>query len=258
MLACGGGTDTPTPSPAKGSGGSTGNTTSGASGTDSTGTAGAVTSGAGGAGQGGSDTSACSSTGLPAVPMTSDVVSDFEGDAGLGVQSVMAGGNWTMDTDMTGMVDMKIDACGTTGNGLHFTGSGHTAWGADASATFIGANAPVDASQYTGVSFTIKAAKAVPVIVKLQNPDSEPSFCQCGATPAAQTANCYAGYVKTINASTEATPTSLTWNQITKATWGYHAPGQTSVDPKNLIGLAFAVDKGIDFDLCIDDVKFTK
>jgi hypothetical protein len=255
MLACGG-TDTPTASPVKtgsGSGGSSSTTTSGASGSGSTttGTAGSGV-GAGGSGQGGGAAN-CTSTGVPAVAMMNEMISDFEGEAGVGVQGIMPGGMWAVDTDMTGMTDLKVESCGTTGMGLHFTGTGHTTWGADVAAAFIDANAPVDASQYTGVTFTIKGSKATPVLVKLQNPDSEPPFCQCTGP-----ADCYAGYAKTITVSTEPTPTALTWNQIAKVAWGYHAPGQATVDPKNLISLAFAVDKMIDFDLCIDDVKFTK
>jgi hypothetical protein len=259
MLACGGsGTDTPTTnSPKTGSGGSTGvTTTGGASGSTSTGSAGSgVSNGAGGA----ATVANCTSSGMPAVSMMSEMISDFEGDAGIAIQGIMPGGMWAVDKDTTGTADMTLDSCGTNGTGLHFVGAGHMGWGADVAAPFIGPDSPVDASQYTGISFTIKGAKATPVLVKLQNPDSEPPFCQCGGPADAPAyVNCYAGYVKTINVSTEATPTTLTWNQVTKASWGYHAPGQTTIDPKNLISLAFAVDKGIDFDLCIDDVKFTK
>ena len=57
-------------------------------------------------------------------------------------------------------------------------------------AAFIGPESPVDASQYTGITFTIKGAKAIPVIVKLQNPDSEPPFCQCGGPADAPRASC--------------------------------------------------------------------
>jgi len=263
MLACGGTSYDPLPATKTGTGGSTGNaTTGGASGSDSTGntTTGGVSTGSSGSGQGGSSMVAnCTSTVMPATAMMSEMISDFEGEAGVGVQGIMPGGVWAVDKDTTGTADMKLEACGTTGTGLHFVGAGHTGWGADVAAAFIGPESPVDASQYTGISFTIKAAKAIPVIVKLQNPDSEPPFCQCGG-PADAPAymNCYAGYAKTITVSTEPVTTTLTWNQVTKATWGYHAPGQTTIDPKNLISLAFAVDKGIDFDLCIDDVKFTK
>jgi hypothetical protein len=263
VLACGGsGTDTPSGNNAKtGSGGSgmTTTTTGGESGSSSTGTGtagGGNTTGAGGAG-GAASTGDCTSSGMPAEPMMSAVISDFEGEAGTGIMVGTAAGGWTVDTDMTGMTDMKIEPCGTTGNGLHFTGTGHTGWGADAAATIIGANTPVDASQYTGLSFTIKGAKATTVLVKMQNPDSSPAFCQCGTTAASQATNCYAGYAKTITAPTEAMPITLTWNQITKVSWGYHKPGQSTIDPANVISLAFAVEKG-DFDLCIDDVKFTK
>jgi hypothetical protein len=267
MVGCsGGGTDTPTNNAKTGSGGSSASTTTGGeSGSSSSGTSSSTTTGGGtdmtggaGSGQGGSDNADCMSSGMDTVPMMSDLVSDFEADAGLAVQTVMPGGVWALDTDKTGTADMKVESCGTTGNGLHFTGATHTVWGADVGAAFIAANAPVDASMYTGISFTLKGTTAVPVIVKLQNPDSEPPFCKCGGTVDAPSPNCYAGYVKTVTASTTATTTTLTWNQITKAGWGYHAPGQSTIDPKNLIGLAFAVDKGIDFDLCIDDVKFTK
>jgi hypothetical protein len=188
----------------------------------------------------------------------SAMISDFEGDAGLAIQTVTPGGMWAMDVDGTGTSEMKIESCGTTGSGLHFTGMGHTTWGADVSAAFIAADQPVDASMYKGITFTIKASKATTVIVKLQNPDSEPPFCQCGGTVDKPSVNCYAGYTKLVNATTEATPVSVAWADVKKALWGYHAPGQTTIDPKKLIAIAFAVDKLIDFDLCIDDVKFTE
>jgi hypothetical protein len=264
VLACGGSsTDTPSGNNAKTGSGGSGNTTTttgGESGSSSTtgtsGTAGGNTGTGMGAG-GAASTGDCTSTGMPADTMMSALISDFEGEAGTGIMVGSAAGGWTVDTDMSGMTDLKVEPCGTTGNGLHFTGTMHTGWGADAAATIVSATTPVDASQYTGITFTIKGAKATTVLVKMQNPDSSPAFCQCGTTAATQAANCYAGYAKTITAPTEAMPMTLTWNQITKTTWGYHKPGQSTIDPANLISLAFAVEKG-DFDLCIDDVKFTK
>src|SRR5216683_411919 len=125
MLACGGGgTDTPTNSVKAGSGGSTDTTTGGASGSSSTGTAGGGITGAGGSGQGGSTAADCTSSGVPAVAMMSEMISDFEGEAGVGIQGIMPGGMWAVDTDATGMTDMKLESCGTTGMGLHFTGTG--------------------------------------------------------------------------------------------------------------------------------------
>src|SRR4051812_40540848 len=145
ILACGGTSYDPPATTNTGAGGSgVTTTTGGASGSSSTGTAGGgVSTGASGSGQGGANMVAdCTSTGMPATAMMSEMISDFEGEAGVGIQGIMPGGVWAVDKDTTGTADMKVEACGTTGTGLHFLGAGHTGWGADVAAAFIGPESP--------------------------------------------------------------------------------------------------------------------
>jgi hypothetical protein len=231
----------------------------------------ASTTGTGGSGTGGSGTGGSSAAGCalctnmcsPAMPVVSATISDFEGEAGLAVTAVEPHGVWAMDKDISpaGLGSYLVEPCGTTGNGLHFKGSNFTIWGADVAAAFITNTQPIDASAYAGISFVIKSATPVSVIVKVQNADSQPAPA-CGncveTVPATLGSECYAGYLKIVSSDTAASPIPqmLRWADITKAGWGYHFPAQFVIDPTQLMSIAFAVDKNTDFDLCIDDVKF--
>jgi hypothetical protein len=214
---------------------------------------------AGSAGSGGSgiDGSAPRCYGKVAYPetVTFPVISKFDGDAGTTIEAVTPGGVWLPDSDGLGTLSMKVEPCGTTGSGLHFVGSGHVAWGADIAAAFVGPIQAVDASRYSGISFVIKAQTPLAVFVKLQNLDSSPSCGRCNdAVPGSE---CYAGYMNTVAATNGGTPFSLRWSDFVATTWGYHWPGQRSIDPKELVSIAFAIDKNVDFDICIDDIVFT-
>jgi hypothetical protein len=267
MLAC---SDSGTAGPAgkAGSAGSTA-TTAGAGGAAATGTTSttAGTTGTGGTGGGSAAGCAlCTNMCSPAMPVTSATISDFEGEAGLAVTAVDPHGVWAMDKDASpgGLGAYLVEPCGTTGNGLHFTGSNFTIWGADVAAAFITNTAPIDASAYAGISFVLKSATPVSVIVKVQNADSQPAPA-CGncveTVPATLGSECYAGYLKIVSSDTAANPVPqmLRWADITKAGWGYHFPNQFIIDPTQLMSIAFAVDNTVaTFDLCIDDIKFFK
>jgi len=266
MMAC---SDSGTGAGKAGSAGST-PTTAGAGGaaTGTTSTT-AGTTGTGGSGTGGGSSAGCAlctNMCLPAMPVTSATISDFEGEAGLGVTAVDPHGVWAMDKDASpgGLGSYLVEPCGTTGNGLHFTGSNFTLWGADVAAAFITNTQPVDASAYAGLSFVIKSTTAVSVIVKVQNADSQPAPA-CGncveTVPPTLGSECYAGYLKIVSSDTSANPVPqmLRWADITKAGWGYHFANQFTIDPTQLMSISFAVDNTVPmFDLCIDDVKFFK
>ncbi|HEX9296177.1 MAG TPA: hypothetical protein VF881_10085 [Polyangiaceae bacterium] len=254
MLAACGGDDS---GAAKTSTGSAGSTAAG-TGTTTTSTGGTTTSGTGGSTAG---TDYCMPAYPPAAPVTSAVISDFEGEAGSAVLSTMPGGVWNADVDGTGTAQaevFKFESCGTTGTGLRFKGGGFSVWGADVAASFVSATQGVDASAYTGISFVLKSATSTPVIFKLQNPDSIPACGKCVELMPAAGTDCYAGYVKNISTN-DGTPQIVTWVEAGKALWGYHNPGQGAVDSHNLISIAFAVANTTPmFDICIDDVKFVQ
>jgi hypothetical protein len=188
------------------------------------------------------------------VEVTFPVISKFDGDAGTAVEAVTPGGIWAPDHDGVGAISLKVEPCGTGGNGLHFVGRGHTTWGADVAAAFSSLQQPVDASRYSGISFVIRSSASIPVIVKLQNLDSDPVCGRCDDTVLG--GECYAGYMKAVTATTSGIPFSLRWSDFVAPTWGYHWPGQSIVDPKELVSIAFAFDRAVDFDVCIDDVVF--
>src|SRR6185369_10167091 len=74
---------------------------------------------------------------------TSSLLSDFENDAGIALQTIMPGGIWSMDTDGQRTTSLTIEPCGTTGQGMHFKGAGHTTWGADVAAAIVSQLQPV-------------------------------------------------------------------------------------------------------------------
>ena len=68
------------------------------------------------------------------LPVTSAACSDFDSDSNPdGIHCVVRGGLWGVDVDSTGTLkadSSKIEPCGTTGNGFHFVGKGHSCYGA--------------------------------------------------------------------------------------------------------------------------------
>jgi len=177
------------------------------------------------------------------------LISSFDMNPG----EIIPSASWSATFDGSGSLTMNIEPCGTAGRGLHLTGGGQMVWGAIASAHFISGRQPVDASAYQGITFTIRSPAATTVIVKLQNLDSEPECGRCNDM--IMGSECYAGYIKLVPGSRAPTPVALKWTDLQKTPWGYHWPGRTYVDPKQLTTIAFAVDKGLaSFDICIDDV----
>jgi hypothetical protein len=246
--------------------GSPTSTTGGGSTTSST----TTSTGAGGSGSGGFKVTYCdNASGMwpdaAPVPVTMDTCTDFDADAGAeGIKCIMPGGVWAVDVDGAGTTkDMswKIEPCGTTGNGFHFTGAGHSIWGADTAAAIVSQTQPVDVSAYTGMSFVMKSTMPNNLIFKVQNPYSQPPCGKCmDTTPPTLGAECYSGYVKnpvTLPANST-TPIVVSWSELAQQGWGYKAPGTAAFDPHNLVSVAFAFDKSIDFDVCIDDIKFVK
>jgi hypothetical protein len=243
----------------KGAGGGAVTTTTGGNPT----TGGTTTGGTGGSGGGSSKAvTYCDPTkwsGGEPQPVTMTDCSDFDSDSSpTGIHCIMPGGIWDVDVDTAGTTkanSYKIEACGTTGNGFHFVGMGHTGWGADAAAAIVSQTQPVDVSGYSGLSFVMKSTTANALIFKVQNPYSQPPCGKCDDTVLGS--ECYSGFIKNISLpANSTTPIVVKWSDLSQQTWGYHAPGVATFDPANLISVAFAFDKGIDFDVCIDDIKF--
>jgi len=241
-----------------------GTTGAGTTGTGTTGTGGTTTTGTGG---GGKAVTYCMSSYPAPLPVTSALISDFDGEAGVLVQSIMPGGIWTVDTDTTGTpaaMSMTLGACGTNGNGIHFVGMNHTGWGADVAAAVVAQTQSVDVTAYSGISFVMKAAANTNLIFKVQNPYSQPGCGLCtdqavGAPPPPVGTECYPGFIKNVSlVANDATPIVVKWADLMQQGWGYHPVGVVTFDPGNLVSIAFAFDKNVNFDVCLDDVKFVQ
>ena len=183
-------------------------------------------------------------------------ISDFEGDATEPTRAIIPGPRWSMDKDGSGTGSIALEPCGTTGQGLHAIGSGFNNWGADVAAALVTQVQPVDASRFGGISFVLRSASPVPVYVKLQVPYSQPACGRCLEVLAPAGEECYSGYIKIAQATSSAVPQVVRFTELAQQSWGYRPPGTAVIDAGNLISIAFAIDKGIDFDICVDDIKF--
>jgi hypothetical protein len=187
----------------------------------------------------------------PPIPPIAPIISDFE--MGAVVQAARPGGTWLPTFDGTGTGSMGVEPCGIRGLGLHFTGQGHNVWGAIVGAVLASVTQPLDVSAYRGVSFLVRARLATSMLVKLENPYSQPACGKCDDT--VMGAECYSGYIRTVVLPADGiTPMTVMWSDFVQQAWGYHAPGTAMFDPTNLVTLSFAFDKGVDFDVCFDDV----
>jgi hypothetical protein len=187
------------------------------------------------------------------IPVTSDLLSDFDGDAGLGIHTVAPEGAWSWETDGEGTTSVSIEPCGTTGKGLHFKGAGHTIWGALLAATLVSPSRPVDVTSYHGVGFVMRSTVMITALVRVLAPYSQPSCGQCDDTMFGS--ECQSGYLVTMQPTVDDRMQVVPWPAFSQQSWGYRPPGVATFDPANLVILQFAFDKGVDFDVCIDDVK---
>jgi hypothetical protein len=187
------------------------------------------------------------------MPIVNPLISDFEGN--LFVQSIMPSGLWGVDSDGLGSYSMTLEPCGTNGKGLHFTGQGHAAWGAEVAAAMVSQTQPVDVTPYGGLRFVVRSITSVPLIFKVQNPYSQPPCGKCDDTITG--AECYSGYIRLVPLPPGIPmPVVVRWTDLTQQVWGYKAPGTAQFDPTNLVSIALAFDKNVDFDVCIDDMMF--
>jgi hypothetical protein len=247
--------------------GSTASTTSGVGGGagagTSTGSGGGGTGGSGGAG--GSGVGSGMSCGRPTVPVASSMISTFDGPAEpLASVAVSPAGKWAVDTDGTGTASLKVEDTSDPVQRMaaHFTGAGHTSWGAAMQTNLSGETMPtgVDAGAYSGISFDLRtgsANMATSLVVKFENEDAIPACNLCNDMLAGK--DCHAGYVIThaIMAGPGWTTVTIPFSMFDASSYGNHA--LAVVDRKQIISLAVAVYlRALPFDLWIDNVRFSK
>jgi len=247
--------------------GSTASTTSGVGGGagagTSTGSGGGGTGGSGGAG--GSGVGSGMSCGRPTVPVANSMISTFDGLADpLASVAVSPASRWTVDTDGTGTTSLKVEDTldPVQRMAAHFTGAGHTSWGAAMQTNLSGETMPtgVDAGAYSGISFDLRtgsANMATSLVVKFENEDAIPACNLCNDMLAGK--DCHAGYVFTqaIMAGPGWTTVTIAFSMFDASSYGNHA--SALVDRRQIISLAVAVYlKALPFDLWIDNVRFSK
>ena len=153
------------------------------------------------------------------IRVTSDLLSDFDGDAGLALQTVTPGGIWTVDTDGAGSTSLTIEPCGTTGKGLHFKGAGHSIWGADVAAAIVSQLQPVDTTAYRGIGFVMRSAVANSAIIKVLTPYSQPACGRCDDTMLGT--ECYSGYIVVMQTTSDNRMQVIPWPAFAQQSWGY-------------------------------------
>jgi hypothetical protein len=144
----------------------------------------------------------------------------------------------------------------------HFTGAGHTSWGAGMQTNLSGAATPtgVDASTYSGIAFDLKTGAtnmATSIVVKGENEDAIPACNLCNDMVAGK--DCHAGYVftQTIMSGSGWTAVTIPFSMFDASSYGNHASAQ--LDRRQIISLTLAVYlRTLPFDLWIDNVRFVR
>jgi hypothetical protein len=263
---------------------------SGSSGSDTDAGADGPQSGSGGAsasGSGGSGASAavdCDALALP--DDEDDVIATFEDGVGNVVQTETRGGGFYMYNDGTGTQEPPVGALPDARRekrcesafALCMKGEGFTDWGAgmgtdlgrtaplDAGTMVVdagtiadggvGSKNPYDASEYKGISFWAKS-NAAPVLLRVNFKDKNtaPEGGVCDPKSESGATACNDDWGKNINLTTSWAPFTILFGEIKQSGWG---AAYKAFDAENAYALQFQVNKGIDFDLCIDDLAFVR
>jgi hypothetical protein len=259
--------------------------TGGGSGDKAAGSGGKAT-GSGGMSGGSSGTGAmadCDALKLP--ENEDDVISTFEDGVGNVVQTETRGGGFYMYNDGTGMQtppvgklpDARREARCKSTFALCMKGSGFTDWGAGMG-TDLGRVAPLDAgmvvdagmiadggmpmktpydaSEYKGISFWAKS-NAMPILLRVNFKDKNtaPEGGVCDASAESGATACNDDWGKNINLTTSWAPYTILFSEIKQSGWG---AAYKAFDIENAYAMQFQVNKGIDFDVCIDDLAFVR
>jgi len=121
------------------------------------------------------------------------------------------------------------------------------AWGATVGFNFVQSGF-YDLSKYAGVSFKIKAARPGQVRVKLPDVNTVPDGGVCSS-------GCWNSFGKDIPAETEWREVKVLFSELRQQD-GWGDPRPPSLATAKVKGLEWAVDKGQEFDVWIDDVQF--
>jgi hypothetical protein len=251
-------------------GGAAGMSSSSAAGTGSTGTSG--TGSMGTSGTGGSPGAMVDCSLLPPPANADDMISTFEDGTGNVQQVAGRGGGFYMYNDMTGMQmpppgmlpPARMESrCGGM-FALCMKGTGFTTWGAGmgtdlgmTSTDGMMTKTTYDASMYTGISFWAKAnmGSALAVRVSLKDANTAPEGGNCDATMPSGAEACNDDWGKNITLTTSWAPYTVLYSELRQSMWGKTFP---SFNAAAVYAVQFQVNKGLDFDICIDDLAFVR
>ncbi len=186
----------------------------------------------------------------PAIKLTGPLLSDGASDK---IQGTETPGSWFMMADDKSPKGVIIPASNgdfaksIVNGAIHTEGKDYTDWGGGIGFNFTEPPGPVDASAYSGISFTASGTSVMHV--GLGAVATMPDFGIC------QAPKCYDHYAVEI---TDLTPTPKTytykWSQLKQGHWGVP---QQALDPKTLVGLYFTSKfKAGRWDFSLKDIKF--
>lgn len=184
------------------------------------------------------------------------------------------GGGFYMFNDGTGMQKpptgglpdaTHVMRCEST-FALCTSGSGFTTWGAGFGTDLgqvakladggMGKKTAYDASAYKGVSFWAKSNSAsVSVRLSVKDKNTAPEGGVCDAMMTSGAMACNDDWGKSFTFTSDWKPYTLMFSEMRQSGWG---AAYSAFDVKDAYSIQFQVNKGIDFDLCIDDLAFVR
>jgi hypothetical protein len=231
-------------------------------------------SSSGGAGSGMTSGGAVDCSKLPLPSNADDVVSTFEDGTGNVNQGAGRGGGFYMFNDGTGtqmpptggLPDARKDTRCDSMFAMCMSGKGFTTWGAGMGTDLgptgsgdggVGSKNAYDASMYKGIQFWAKAnmGSATALRVSMKDANTAPEGGKCDATMDSGPEACNDDWGKNLNLTTSWAPYTILFTDMKQAGWGKATP---AFDTKNAYSIQFQVNKGLDFDLCIDDLAFVR
>jgi hypothetical protein len=168
------------------------------------------------------------------------------------VMNLEPGGGWFIFHDPTTSGVMTPATSGDfqsamKSGAIHTTGRGFIDWGGGIGFNFQGAGAltPIDASDYTGITF--RAWGNSPMHVGLATKATMPEFNICK--------KCYDHFAVDIYLNDKPTVYTFKWSDLRPAGWGAPKP---TFDATAVVGLNFTSKGAVAWDFTIDDLKFTR
>ncbi len=191
------------------------------------------------------------------------LIDDMEDNDNASATQAGRAGYWYVSKDDKGSTAEPADVKGNMGDGgannskkaLHVTGKTATvdgAWGVGVGIGFGPAKQTYDASKYAGISFFVKAgAKGTKNLrVKVSDVNTHPDGGVCKADN-----GCWNHFGKDLTLTEQWQEVKVPFAEM-KQQDGWGDPHPPSITPNKVFDINWSIDKGQEFDVWIDDVKF--